>query len=347
MVSLNTIMVDGTGMCGSCRVTVSGKVRFACVDGPDFDAHQVDFDELLARKGRFDAPRSRRATATTRTCASVEQTLFEEGRANYKKLRELAPTRRDARARPRRARATLRRGQPGVLAADAWRGRALHSVRRPTCIAGCPVSIDIPRFIRHLLVRDLDGALEVIHEANILPSVCGRVCPQESQCEAQCDRPQEAGAVGIGRLERFVGDHARAAAVATAPRRSARARHAWPSSAPGPRGWRARRPRAGWRGRDRHSRRCTSSAACSATASRRSACRATSSTARSRAWRDLGVPSRRTRSSAARSPCTQLLRASRGFDAVFLGVGAGAPSFLGIPGEFAGQVIRPTSSSHA
>ena len=53
MVSLNAIMVDGTGMCGSCRVTVGGKVKFACVDGPDFDGHQVDFKELIARQRRF------------------------------------------------------------------------------------------------------------------------------------------------------------------------------------------------------------------------------------------------------------------------------------------------------
>lgn len=53
MVSLNSIMVDGTGMCGSCRVTVGGKLRFACVDGPDFDGHQVDFDELMRRQRRF------------------------------------------------------------------------------------------------------------------------------------------------------------------------------------------------------------------------------------------------------------------------------------------------------
>jgi ferredoxin--NADP+ reductase len=49
LASLNTIMVDGTGMCGACRVTVSGKTRFVCVDGPEFDAHQVDFDEMLMR----------------------------------------------------------------------------------------------------------------------------------------------------------------------------------------------------------------------------------------------------------------------------------------------------------
>ncbi len=53
MVSLNSVMVDGTGMCGSCRVTVGGKLRFACVDGPDFDGHQVDFDELMLRQRRF------------------------------------------------------------------------------------------------------------------------------------------------------------------------------------------------------------------------------------------------------------------------------------------------------
>ena len=50
-VSLNTIMVDGTGMCGACRITVGGKTRFVCVDGPEFDGHQVDFDEMLKRMG--------------------------------------------------------------------------------------------------------------------------------------------------------------------------------------------------------------------------------------------------------------------------------------------------------
>jgi NAD(P)H-flavin reductase len=65
LVSLNPIMVDGTGMCGGCRVTVGGQVRFACVDGPDFDAHQVDFDELITRLRRF-APDERLALARWR-----------------------------------------------------------------------------------------------------------------------------------------------------------------------------------------------------------------------------------------------------------------------------------------
>ena len=52
-VSLNTLMVDGTGMCGACRVTVDGKTRFACVDGPEFDAYEVDFDEAMRRQGMY------------------------------------------------------------------------------------------------------------------------------------------------------------------------------------------------------------------------------------------------------------------------------------------------------
>ena len=53
IVSLNPIMVDGTGMCGGCRVTVGGEVKFACVDGPDFDGHQVDYDELMSRNSVY------------------------------------------------------------------------------------------------------------------------------------------------------------------------------------------------------------------------------------------------------------------------------------------------------
>ena len=75
------------------------------------------------------------------------------------------------------------------------------------------MAIDIPRFIRHLLVRDLAGASAVIRENNHFPSVCGRVCPQESQCEALCIlETKKMESVAIGRLERFVGDHAPATA---------------------------------------------------------------------------------------------------------------------------------------
>ena len=61
IVSLNTLMVDGTGMCGACRVTVGGKTRFTCVDGPEFDGHEVDFDEAMRRQGMYKTIESRKA----------------------------------------------------------------------------------------------------------------------------------------------------------------------------------------------------------------------------------------------------------------------------------------------
>ncbi len=76
----------------------------------------------------------------------------------------------------------------------------------PVCIAGCPVSIDIPTFIRKLNDGDHRGAYDTIAESNLLPAVCGRVCPQENQCEGVCTVAATLEPVAIGRLERFVGD---------------------------------------------------------------------------------------------------------------------------------------------
>ena len=61
IVSLNTLMVDGTGMCGACRVTVGGRTRFTCVEGPEFDGHEVDFDEAMRRQGMYKTIESRKA----------------------------------------------------------------------------------------------------------------------------------------------------------------------------------------------------------------------------------------------------------------------------------------------
>ena len=72
MVSVNPIMVDGTGMCGGCRVQVGGKVKFACVDGPDFDGHQVDFDDLMARLARFKQQEQEALKRWSDTCRMPE-----------------------------------------------------------------------------------------------------------------------------------------------------------------------------------------------------------------------------------------------------------------------------------
>src|SRR3990172_1067559 len=90
MVSLNAIMVDGTGMCGSCRVTVGGKVKYTCVDGPDFDGHQVDFKELMTRQKRFRPQEMTAAEDFAHVC-NLEKQLFQDGKRNYKKIKELAP----------------------------------------------------------------------------------------------------------------------------------------------------------------------------------------------------------------------------------------------------------------
>ena len=76
------------------------------------------------------------------------------------------------------------------------------------CIAGCPVGIDIPGFIRKIGEKNFRGAYDILSDTNLLPSICGRVCPQENQCEGVCTVGESLEAVAIGRLERFVGDTA-------------------------------------------------------------------------------------------------------------------------------------------
>ena len=84
--------------------------------------------------------------------------------------------------------------------------RCLHC-KVPLCRKGCPVSIDIPQFIAKVKERDFEGAFEIITMSNSLPAVCGRVCPQENQCESKCILGKKGEPVAIGRLERFVADY--------------------------------------------------------------------------------------------------------------------------------------------
>ena len=81
------------------------------------------------------------------------------------------------------------------------------------CIKGCPVSINIPGFIEKVKNGDVEGAYRVISESSALPAVCGRVCPQESQCEGKCIRGIKGEPISIGKLERFVADSAREAGI--------------------------------------------------------------------------------------------------------------------------------------
>ncbi|HSD42203.1 MAG TPA: NADPH-dependent glutamate synthase [Burkholderiales bacterium] len=336
MVSLNAIMVDGTGMCGSCRVSVGGEVKFACVDGPDFDGHQVDFKELMLRQRRFKTEEATAANDYAHVC-HVEKVLFEQNKTNYKKYKDLAPhaTKMPERDPLERSR-NFKEVNLGYSMADALaEAERCIMCSKPACIEGCPVSIDIPRFIKHLLVRDVDGALGVINESNLFPSVCGRVCPQESQCEAQCVVGRKLESVAIGRLERFVGDNAR-------PRK------AGPPRVPRPLG------RVAVIG---------SGPAGLAVAAdlTRYGCEVTVYEALHVVGGVLqyGIPSFRlpreiisrevehlqalgvrfeTNKVIGKTFSVPQLMGEMGFDAVFVAAGAGAPAFLGIPGEFAGQV---------
>ncbi len=88
-----------------------------------------------------------------------------------------------------------------VLEADRCLG-----CKNPACVAGCPVGIDIPGFIQKVKVGEFEEAYRIVTESSSLPAICGRVCPQENQCEGRCIRGIKGEAVGIGRLERFVAD---------------------------------------------------------------------------------------------------------------------------------------------
>ena len=221
--SLNTIMVDGTGMCGACRVTVAGKTKFVCVDGPEFDAHTVDFDEMLSRLRQYKAEESLAYEAYLSgensndipnivNCQSEQSTCFEvapfEGKAKDRvaiprvKMPELKPE--------ERIQSIYNEVNQGLTFEQAiTEAHRCLDCKNPTCVKGCPVNINIPGFIKQLEIGNVLSAAEIIQQSSTLPAVCGRVCPQEKQCEAQCIHLKMGhDPVAIGYLERFVADNA-------------------------------------------------------------------------------------------------------------------------------------------
>ena len=243
-VSLNTIMVDGTGMCGACRISVGGKTKFVCVDGPEFDGHQVDFDEMLRRAGAFKAEEleameayqnsigcqttqvtSNNTTATTMDASKMDTTTpLSELIDRKAEWREVIRKTMKPKERTQIERCVMPELDPVYRATtrteEVNKGltmeQALTEAKRcldcanPTCMQGCPVNINIPSFIKNIERGEILNAARVLKSTSALPAVCGRVCPQEKQCEAQCIHLKMGGkAVAIGNLERFAADFER------------------------------------------------------------------------------------------------------------------------------------------
>ena len=235
--SLNTIMVDGTGMCGACRVTVGGKTKFVCVDGPEFDAHAVDFDEMLARLRQYTTEEKNAYENYQHHASAHNAPTINEGEASYQREANNVSEANIQRATTLKAkeRVAIPRVKMPELAPEV-RVQSLYKevnqgltfdqaiteahrcldCKNPTCVKGCPVNINIPAFIKQVEVGNVVGAAEVIQQSSTLPAVCGRVCPQEKQCEAQCIHLKMGHEpVAIGYLERFVADYTAANASAT------------------------------------------------------------------------------------------------------------------------------------
>ena len=230
VVSLNTIMVDGTGMCGACRVTVGGKTKFVCVDGPEFDGHEVDFDGMMQRLGSFRAEEAHEIEKLEKhvSCASEDADLTNRDAAWRVELRnKMKPKERTAIERCAMPeleptyRATKLREEVNT---GFTKEMALVEAQRcldcpkPACMEGCPVSINIPSFVKNIERGEFIKAAQVLKMTSSLPAVCGRVCPQEKQCESKCIHLKMGHkAVAIGGLERFAADYARESGEMPAP----------------------------------------------------------------------------------------------------------------------------------
>ena len=252
-VSLNTIMVDGTGMCGACRLTIGGKTKFVCIDGPEFDGALVDWDEMFKRMGTFkdaereemehfedhlsqiDAQKKKESTDVTMDVEPTTESIAELTDRNAEWRKQL---RSSMKAKERTSiervkmpeldpiyRATTRTEEVNI---GLTKEMALTEAKRcldcpkPTCMEGCPVSINIPSFIKNIERGQFLAAAKVLKNTSALPAVCGRVCPQEKQCESRCIHlKMNEPAVAIGYLERFAADYERQSGNISVPEKDA------------------------------------------------------------------------------------------------------------------------------
>ena len=238
-VSLNTIMVDGTGMCGACRLTIGGKTKFVCIDGPEFDGALVDWDEMFKRMGTFKAVEKEEMEhyqehlclpETEPSAQSASPTLLPK----HTPLPQLEPLKAKDRVKiPRvrmpeldpayRATTRLEEVNQGLTAEMAMReAQRCLDCKHPSCVEGCPVNINIPGFIKQIEKGEFIEAARILKQTSALPAVCGRVCPQEKQCESRCiHHKMKSEPVAIGYLERFAADYERESGQTVLPEMAA------------------------------------------------------------------------------------------------------------------------------
>ena len=207
-VSLNPLMVDGTGMCGACRVTVGDKIKFACVDGPEFDGHLVNFDEAMRRQRIYQTEEGRtyleKTEGETHHARGCQCCNHENSLENLEKGKRVPVREQDPKVRAE----NFDEVTFGYTLQEAQReAERCLNCKNPLCMKGCPVEINIPAFIQKIKEGNILEAGKILTKYTSLPAVCGRVCPQETQCEGKCILGIKGEPVAIGKLEKFVGDY--------------------------------------------------------------------------------------------------------------------------------------------